>query len=598
MIKKNVMRPYPIEWFGKKLMVASKAINTIPDMYMSYSRNARIFDWWIGPRRGKQLLTNSVLWTNNKWAFYMWGTLYQVANSTIYSVDLITWVQTSKASVWYDLRTDILVYQPNIAIIASEWQELAVFNWSIVSLPSTVPSRNLGTMTVTIASPWVFTLNNHGLWVWDAIYITTTWALPTGLSASTKYYVISAGLTTNTFEVSAIKGGVAINTTWTQSWVHTLFQYYNSGIIEYCRGFSFLASKNILYISRPITPTNPEYSYDFVWSGSQQITYDTNIIGLIATMSGIYIFTEDKLEYLGANALQNVAWSATFISTPIGRWSQPVNNLCIAADWEKIFYLTKNLQVQTVNYMQGTIYTSIAELSARPVISIKEFLNTVDTNQPTSYAFLNENDKTIQMHIRSVGSPFNDYVLVYDLVNDTWNIDTNKNFNYMVKVSSIYYWFSDVNTSIYQDDVWFSDAGIPMDFRIDTQNMEQWSPNQKIYWGLYLMGWIWLLSTINVTANIDLEPVFQDLVSWDANNIPFVWEIGDSDIWWEMIWWPLTYVSKLYPFDRRADVWRIYKGWKRMQISFTSNSQIQDFILDTCGLYFQPTSFIDIPDVW
>lgn len=35
------------------------------------------------------------------------------------------------------------------------------------------------------------------------VQFTTTGALPTGVTASTNYYVISAGLTANAFEISA-----------------------------------------------------------------------------------------------------------------------------------------------------------------------------------------------------------------------------------------------------------------------------------------------------------------------------------------------------------------------------------------------------------
>jgi hypothetical protein len=80
------------------------------------------------------------------------------------------------------------------------------------------------TVTITIASPGVFTANNHGLRVNDAIQLTTTGALPTGLAASTTYYVISAGLGANAFEVSATQGGSAINTSGTQSGTHSFTQ--------------------------------------------------------------------------------------------------------------------------------------------------------------------------------------------------------------------------------------------------------------------------------------------------------------------------------------------------------------------------------------
>jgi microcystin-dependent protein len=81
---------------------------------------------------------------------------------------------------------------------------------------------SLGTFTVTIASPGDFTLNGHGLVAGDAVYLTTTGALPTGLSQNTIYYVISAGLTANNFELSTSRGGSAINTSVSQSGTHTL----------------------------------------------------------------------------------------------------------------------------------------------------------------------------------------------------------------------------------------------------------------------------------------------------------------------------------------------------------------------------------------
>jgi len=79
----------------------------------------------------------------------------------------------------------------------------------------------LGTFTVTIASPGVFTLGSHGLVIGDRVFLTTTGALPTGLAANTIYYVVSVP-TANTFTVSATEGGAAINTTGSQSSVHSL----------------------------------------------------------------------------------------------------------------------------------------------------------------------------------------------------------------------------------------------------------------------------------------------------------------------------------------------------------------------------------------
>ncbi len=80
---------------------------------------------------------------------------------------------------------------------------------------------SIGTFTVTIASPAVFSKTAHGLAAGDAVYFTTSGALPTGLSTNTIYYVISAGLTADNFEVSTTRGGSAVNTSGSQSGTHT-----------------------------------------------------------------------------------------------------------------------------------------------------------------------------------------------------------------------------------------------------------------------------------------------------------------------------------------------------------------------------------------
>jgi hypothetical protein len=92
--------------------------------------------------------------------------------------------------------------------------------------------RPLGTATMTIASPGVVTKTAHGLAVNDTIRFSTTGALPTGLTAGTDYYVISAGLTADAFQVSATLGGSAINTSGSQSGVHTLTKSTRKVIID------------------------------------------------------------------------------------------------------------------------------------------------------------------------------------------------------------------------------------------------------------------------------------------------------------------------------------------------------------------------------
>lgn len=82
--------------------------------------------------------------------------------------------------------------------------------------------------TITIATPCVVTLNNHGFIEGQMVFFHTTGALPTGLSVDVGYYVIATGLTTNAFQPSATLGGSAINTTGTQSGVHSCGKIKNA----------------------------------------------------------------------------------------------------------------------------------------------------------------------------------------------------------------------------------------------------------------------------------------------------------------------------------------------------------------------------------
>lgn len=86
-----------------------------------------------------------------------------------------------------------------------------------------VPSR--GTVTITIASPGVVTLNSHGFLTGESVFLTTTGALPTGLFANTLYFVVENNA--NSFWLAADYNSAIANTRITtsgsQSGTHTLF---------------------------------------------------------------------------------------------------------------------------------------------------------------------------------------------------------------------------------------------------------------------------------------------------------------------------------------------------------------------------------------
>jgi microcystin-dependent protein len=83
-------------------------------------------------------------------------------------------------------------------------------------------ASSLGTATITIATPGVITATGHGLSAGQQVYLTTDGGLPTGLTASTVYFVATV-LSPNTLTLSTTQGGGEITTSGSQSGTHTLF---------------------------------------------------------------------------------------------------------------------------------------------------------------------------------------------------------------------------------------------------------------------------------------------------------------------------------------------------------------------------------------
>ena len=129
-------------------------------------------------------------WSAGSWGIGSWGigttsqTALQLWNQTNFGQDLIYGPRGGGIYYW----------NANIGVVQSE-------------------------VSVTIAAPGVFTsLGGAVLGNDTAVTLTTTGALPTGLSVGATYFVVnySAG----TFNLSATRGGAAITTTGTQSGSH------------------------------------------------------------------------------------------------------------------------------------------------------------------------------------------------------------------------------------------------------------------------------------------------------------------------------------------------------------------------------------------
>lgn len=141
-----------------------------------------------------------------------------------------------------------------------------------------------GTVTMTIASPAVVSQTAHGLKAGSKITFSTTGALPTGVTAGTTYYVITAGLTADAFQFSATAGGSAVNTTGSQSGTHTLTRIYTAGA-----EFGYQVYDDNLYFGNAVE----NYTK---WTGTAFTEYDT------APKGNIMEVFEDRMFVSGVTA--------------------------------------------------------------------------------------------------------------------------------------------------------------------------------------------------------------------------------------------------------------------------------------------------------
>lgn len=167
-----------------------------------------------------------------------------------------------------------------------------------------------GTVTMTIASPAVVSQTAHGLKAGSPISFTTTGALPTGVVAGTTYYVIAAGLTADAFQFSATVGGSAVNTTGSQSGVHTLTRRYTSGA-----EFGFYVYDDNLYGGNA-------YENYFKWTGAAFTEYDTapkgNILEVFEDRMFVAGVRAEPLTMYYSDVADPVTFGGTSIIKPLG----------------------------------------------------------------------------------------------------------------------------------------------------------------------------------------------------------------------------------------------------------------------------------------
>lgn len=171
--------------------------------------------------------------------------------------------------------------------------------------------------TVTAATDLV-TSAGHGLQNGDVLQLTTATTLPAGLALVTDYYVIET--TTNTFQLSATKGGSAVNITDTGTGTHT---YHLKGRVLNVADYRYVSvaiatsgSGNMTAKCQgSVAKTKPDFN------AAQSISNHWDYIGMVDLQSGSVVGgdtgfavtgTDDiRLFEINANGLRWLAFNLT-----------------------------------------------------------------------------------------------------------------------------------------------------------------------------------------------------------------------------------------------------------------------------------------------
>ncbi len=644
------MQVVNIEKYWKKMLYGSTSRNKIPAWYLSISKNARIKDDWITKRRWYQTIIEAELdWYNQGITYNDW--LFFCAENALYKANLDDNTYTKIGDLDESEFYNFVNYWKHIIILTGVGKPWIYNGVSLFQLgndsyqPAYLTGKDKPTKEIAkrkSVTDWEFKISID----WTDYDITwldfsnvasldevcdviqawirneTSWQEIVRFNDK-NVFVISSWNITDASEISKtskiswwtgtdISGESSEKYLDMKNWeitekVNIDAPNINPIIWATFTGFTFIVgntkdTKNVLYISRPITVDNPERCYDWLWDNSEQITFDSNILGLASTMNQLFIFTENKIEYIWKDSLQVIGESATLITTPVWDGGKLANYRTAIAAWNRILYLTKTNSINALNYIEWTAEPWIWILSDHPMFRITTYLDELDEDQKDAFGYYDDYTKTAHWFLKTKNSPYNDTILVYDLINETWTTDTRKFFNDAVFHDTKVFAGSALNCDIIQDNIWLNDNDNPIEFEIQDTDISLGTIREKMF------GWREISWWLNVLANINIKTLIDDKISTDNSIIgldyasqhiidSLPWEIAGTTVGWTGIGWlPNEIIDEIAQFDKSLDHSYLWKRGKRIKRIITENSYWSDFYLDYYSIIASITWNVELND--
>lgn len=333
-------------------------------------------------------------------------------------------------------------------------------------------------------------------------------------------------------------------------------------------------NKNMLYISKGITRETPNDSYDFMGNGSENIYFHAEIEAIASNKGKVYIFTTNTIEVLTKNTV-TVGTTITRYPTPIAGENRVASSRSVVIADDRVFFFAKGNKVRTLEFIPWVSEISVGDLSDRAGQSIQKFLDSLDEDQSSCFWYYNKEKKLVYFHLKERGEPFNNIVLVYDMTNDNFLVDTNKYFSDVEKCEGRYYAGSDTNGEIYLDDVGNSDNGQPIVRKRSNAPLSFWNPNlRKEFREVNIYGEIEDGTIIDVEVFVDEISKFKGKIKWAETEMAGIASepLAGSPFGAEFSKNPLL------PFEYGITAWNLRARGKKIKLVF-SGEGAGDFCL-------------------
>ena len=449
--------------------------------------------------------------------------------------------------------------------------------------------------TITVATGWTWYT------VGDVLTITQSWAS----LGTVKVETVNAGVILTVSVVSpGLKYSVA---TWLActGWTWTTATFNITAITDanpsmgavfaYWSYIAWWIDGNILYMSRWATRANPEYVYDRIWTWAEQLYMKGRILGMAATLNRLFIRTDKGIEYLSKDTISTVWGVTTTLSVPLSGENQPASQRSIVIADDIVFFLTKTLQVKSLNYTPWITEAQVGNISERPSQSIRTFFDKLEVDQSQAYGYYNKTQRTVTWYLKSKWAFCNDVCLVYDIINDSFLLDDNKIAWCGTFFNGAYYIGSNLNSYTYEADVGYDDDWAAISWYRYTKRISLGSPNKRKT--LREVGTVGQISDGNI-INCDV------IAEW---KLQYTWHIiGDTVSWfsgywsqptgWAPTWWEFPQWGWLTFFNKLITRWELRSKAVRHQLKYYWNTLGKDFVLSTVSLWVKGLDSTDLQD--